>query len=302
LNSKYRSIIAGVALAAISFVGCGKGEPTKPIFTNDMKKLDKPAAGEPLPQPGPTSDANEALKRMFAAYHGAKSFHLETEADVAMAFSGQGMKSHQSAIIRIQRNPDKVWMRTLDVKTGTLEFIGDGSSLHTYIGENNSYKTQTVPGGLKQQLGAIEKNTPQLFSPISILLNSEPSRLVQSARIIDSARILGKDAYVITGKVAPGAMRAFGEGTKLADEMTPVNANVKLWLSKLDYTLLQVEVDLSWKGSHKPRGSQVAIKDPAVHFIERTVAVVPNPTYTADAFEFKPPTGAKERFVERFGE
>ena len=293
-----RLLYLTLALGLTNAVGCNRDNrevslPSDPAFTAPA-----PAAGPELKPRGTTPDARIALQRMVAAYKALDSLQVKSIAEITFDINGP-MHQQQTTVLKYKRNPARVAMIIKDPGMGTQKYFADGTTVVQYLGVTNQFVRRTVKPDLGSIVTRIDKDSPQVMSPLIFILSDVVPLGIESARIEGHETLDGRNAIIIKGAYSEAYMRQFGE--HLFDTpIPPTGGDFTLWLEEGSNLLLKSEVHIGWKGYARPKGpgDNSPILNPKADIVERATEIVQNPTFALEEFRFIQPKGVKEIFVE----
>src|SRR5579872_387090 len=177
--------------------GCRGGDS---VPTASASQSASPTPGKPLPSQPPTHDGRVALQRMVAAYKAFDSLQVETAADIQTSL--QPSLIHQETVIKYRKQPPCITMTVKDPHLGTQQYFTDRGSIVHYTGVSNEYTQYSVDvqTGLKPLIERIDKDTPQVMSPLVFLQSKDIPLGVGSARLTGTEGVNGRRSYVVTGR------------------------------------------------------------------------------------------------------
>ncbi len=235
---------------------------------------------------------------MVAAYKAVGSLQVKTEADLKYEIGPAKTIAHQATVLKYLREPARVSMVIKDPLSGTEKFFADGRTVVHYTGISNTFIRRSVPPHLTDIVRRIDKDSPQLMSPLVFLVSNGIPVGIASARIRGREVINGENTLVIDGKYSDTFMNEFAR-RQFVQTPSVAARDFTLWLHEGNYLLAKSSVKLSWLGVVTVKGSNSLVKNPSVESVESTVELVQNPRFSTEEFRFIQPAGILEIPVER---
>lgn len=284
--------IAGTAIG-IGATGCQRTGESPVVAAVSLPKNIPLKPGRPPALQPETTDAATALKQMVSAYKGLRSLYTKSEADLVYVV-GQRTAVHQTTTITYTRDPVRISITIQDPSIGTEQYVADGHNLVSYRGINNLYRRRAIGSGIREMVTLIDRDAPQIMSPLVFLLSRSMPDGVESARVTGREILGGKRTVVIRGMYSLPYMRQIGSHW-FSGYPSPTGREFTLWLEEGTFLLRKSSVRLGWAGLVALRDRPgVRAPNPQVNVVERVVESVPNPSLAADDFKFIAPQGAEE--------
>lgn len=301
-----RRAAAACLLALWAFGGC-RGAPKEatshgsaPGGTVTLHSADAPAPSG-LPELASTNDPRVILRSMVAAYKNAQTMQVETEGDQRISGPGAPLFVHHTTAYKYQTRPARLAMSTRNAITGTTSYFADGTSFVVYSGLHNQFTRRDEAGDLTALARRIDQLTPQLLTPLGMILSGEQPRGLISPQLAGSENVDGKPAYVVKAVFDPSYVRYLGHKTDFASGYDAAKSEATLWIDKRTGYLLKSTQRLVWKGvTRDPDSGRRAVTD-TLELSERVTKLVPNAPLAQSEFRFIPPKGAQEVYQERTG-
>lgn len=289
----YRALAFGIASGLFTaFIG-GCNHSSKPINLDLNPTYSVPSPGAPLPQLSKPTNGMQALERMTQAYKSAKTMFIHSSAN--LSYKPILTNSlHQTTIIKYQINPARLFMSVQDPLEGTNEYYADGSTIVHYSGLSNQYVRRSYTGGMETIAKLIDKESPQVFSPILFLMSGKDPLGVRTATM-KTESYNGKPSLYISGVFSPSylsnlAHRIFGKS------LSTTRGAYSVHLDPNTYLLMDSQIHFAWSGSVKLKSA--IMKNPVIDIHEVEMDNVANPTFTADTFRFIAPNKAQEIYIQ----
>lgn len=283
-------LMSGVFAA---FLG-GCNHSNKPIKLDLNPTFTVPSPGAPLPQLPKPANGMQALERMTQAYKSANSMFIHSSATINYTLVST-RSLLQTTTIKYQTNPARLFMTVQDPLEGTNEYYADGTTIVHYSGLSNQYTRRSYTGGMEAIAKLIDKESPQVFSPVLFLMSGKDPLGVQTASI-KTESYQGKPSLYVSGNFSSSYLsnlshRIFGV------TMKSTRGEYAVHLDPNTYLLMDSELHFAWTGKVKVNGKMLA-ENPKVDIHEVEKDNVVNPTYTDDTFRFTPPNKAQEIYIQ----
>jgi hypothetical protein len=290
--------------ALLSLTGCGRKTDAAPTAGPPQESTAQagvaPRSGSALPPQPVTLDARVALQRMVAAYNTLDSFQMKSDGDVELVTVAPQL-IHQTTTLKFTKDPARLTMLIKDPLSGTQRFYADGRTVVHYYGVSNQFMRRSVPPGLKSIAERIDKDSPQVLSPVSFLMSKGLPVGIGTAAITGKENVDGKPALVIKGQFKPDYQRDLAKRV-FPSPLSPGRGEFTLWLDANTYLLLKSRGELSWNGTARLPEVGTAFSNPRLTFTERTTEIIQNPQLASEEFRFIAPKGVKEVFVQSSGQ
>lgn len=183
------------------------------------------------------------------------------------------------------KKPDKIKIKTIDLKKKEAVLCDDGVNLWSYISDMGKYKKEK---SLKRFpfYNDISPNLARYFGDslyLNLLLSKDPyqdlMKYVKSSKVLEENILYDKPVYILELQQIIKGM------PPLPDKEIP--ATLKLWIDKKNYMILKSEYvikAIDWTG--REFGRTIIMEEHPLIKINKTI--------NEDMFKFSPPEGAKE--------
>jgi outer membrane lipoprotein-sorting protein len=279
-------------ILALSLAGCSHHQEEPSLSAPIAQSVFTP--GTPLSSSPRAQNGMQALQFMISSYQKASSIYITQNASMDYIL-GAAKNIQQEGNIKIQKNPDRLYMSVQDPISGTQEYYADGTSVVHYSGVSNQFIRYPLLGGVKDISHIIDRDTPQVMSAVLFIADKKIPTGVENATLLPDATLSGKKVVVVKGTLSASylkqiAMRIFHAS------LTPTKRDFRLMLDPNSYMMQNLVVDLAWTGKVRLNNKSVAI-NPTIRINETDTNIV-NPKFSPDDFRFTAPKGAQEIFVE----
>jgi|YelNatPaOPRAMG01_1025707.scaffolds.fasta_scaffold17946_1 hypothetical protein len=293
-HGMYRLFAYGLLSGAFAVFLGGCNHSNKQIKLDLNPTFTVPSPGSPLPKLPKPSNGMQALERMTQAYKSANSMFIHSSATISYTLVSK-KSLFQTTTIKYQTNPARLFMTVQDPLEGTNEYYADGSTIVHYSGLSNQYTRRSYTGGMETIAKIIDKESPQVFSPILFLMSGKDPLGVQTASMKEES-YQGKPSLLVSGTLSPSYLsnlshRIFGV------TMKSTKGEYAVHLDPNTYLLMDSQLHFAWAGKVKSNG-KVFAENPMVDIHEVEKENVVNPTYKDDTFRFTPPNKAQEIYIQ----